>query len=83
MDAEKERKKLGDKKQKMIQQLTKLKDTASRPDYEEKVPEDIRTANAEKVEPRVSLSNAVARRGGGGEVCSVCPTGSPRGAKFI
>ena len=41
--------KLSDKKSKLSNQLKKLQEAAAKPDYVTKVPENVRTQNAEKV----------------------------------
>ena len=49
IDAEKEILKLGDKKTKLSNQLKKLQEAATKPDYITKVPENVRMQNTEKV----------------------------------
>ena len=49
IDPEKEVEKLGKKQASLKNQLEKLKKSMQIKDYEKKVPEDIRTANSEKV----------------------------------
>ena len=49
IDAAKETRKLADKRERITQSLTKLRDGAAKADYESKVPEEVRAANLEKV----------------------------------
>ena len=49
IDAAKEIKKLEDKKTRLQNQHKKLTETAAKPDYETKVPENVRKQNTEKV----------------------------------
>lgn len=48
IDVGKEKGKLAEKEQKLRQQLEKLRETMAKPDYESKVPEEIRNGNSQK-----------------------------------